>query len=393
MLIKTTIKIGVYTPTDDNYWTGGTIYAGNLLSAIKGTYDHIARVCLLVPESNKKVHSNLKRHIDETAIIPDSPKLSVAWFLKKMIKTISGIDKAEDLFLKKNKIDVVLSIAGPYRLRTPTLAWIPDFQHIHLPEMFSDEERELKNKLFNEIAAYATRIIVMSKSVRKDFEQLLPQHVNKVRIVYPSAYIPPEIYATNPAAAIDQYNLPQKFLYFPGQFWKHKNHRLAFRAIKILKDRGKKVYLVCSGSPYDYRNPAYFSELLQEICRLNIQNIIILLGLIPRETVFALIRQSVAVLNPSLFEGYGMTIDEADSFGKITLLSNIPAHREQNPKRAIFFDQHDPEELAAKIEMFWSNEKPGPDFALETNQKKRILEKRRLCAESLMSVIDEIAKI
>ena len=44
-------------------------------------------------------------------------------------------------------------------------------------------------------------------------------------------------------------------------------------------------------------------------------------------------RQSVAVLQPSLFEGWSTTVEEAKSIGKTILLSDIPVHREQAPPR------------------------------------------------------------
>ena len=65
------------------------------------------------------------------------------------------------------------------------------------------------------------------------------------------------------------------------------------------------------------------------------------LGTVPRDDVFDLIRQSICVLNPSLFEGWGYAVDEAASVGKRILASDIAAHREQAAPACEYFDPRD----------------------------------------------------
>ena len=55
---------------------------------------------------------------------------------------------------------------------------------------------------------------------------------------------------------------------------------------------------------------------------------------------------SAAVINPSLFEGWSTTVEEAKALDLNIILSDIPVHREQNPDRSIFFNARDPEQLA-----------------------------------------------
>lgn len=73
------------------------------------------------------------------------------------------------------------------------------------------------------------------------------------------------------------------------------------------------------------------------------------LGLIPYQDVAALMQGAVAMINPSLFEGWSTTVEEAKSLGKRIILSNIPVHMEQNPERGLFFEPHNPEALADAI--------------------------------------------
>lgn len=61
-------------------------------------------------------------------------------------------------------------------------------------------------------------------------------------------------------------------------------------------------------------------------------------------------RQAVANINPSLFEGWSTTVEEAKAIGKPVALSGILVHREQNPGQARYFPAHDG---VAPAEILW----------------------------------------
>ncbi len=85
-----------------------------------------------------------------------------------------------------------------------------------------------------------------------------------------------------------------------------------------------------------------------------------------------------------------MTVDEARWIGKRVLLSNIPAHREQDPPRALFFDPQDAEGLAEQLERMWRDFPPGPDEAMEEEARCKLAGRTRAYAESFMRVVQEI---
>jgi glycosyltransferase involved in cell wall biosynthesis len=230
----------------------------------------------------------------------------------------------------------------------------------------------------------------MSKAVKRDFETFAPQYAHKARVLRAVSNIPESAYGADLTSLLKLYHLPEKFIYIPNQFWKHKNHELIFWTLKLLKDKGVDVFAVCSGYPGDYRHPTYFADLLQKVSRWGVRDQIAFLGLIPQDYVFQLIRQSVCVLNPSLFEGFGLTVDEARSVGKCVLLSDIAVHREQNPPKAIFFDPHNCGDLADKLSKIWCEATPGPDVELEHEAQKSLRRRLRACAESFMSVVHEV---
>ena len=102
-------------------------------------------------------------------------------------------------------------------------------------------------------------------------------------------------------------------------------------------------------------------------------------------------RQAICVLNPSLFEGFGLTVDEAKSIGKRVLVSDIPAHREQDPPSAIFFDPYSYEDLAERLTAIWRATPPGPDIELERDARESIRNRLRAFADSFISIVREVS--
>ena len=62
------------------------------------------------------------------------------------------------------------------------------------------------------------------------------------------------------------------------------------------------------------------------------------LGLVPYIDVMSLIYHSLALINPSYFEGWSSSVEQANAYKKIIILSKIKVHLEQNPDKAYFFN-------------------------------------------------------
>lgn len=384
------LKIAFHTMGGEG-WTVGPIYLSDLFHALRQTYGSKVPLAILALAAQHDAEEYARSIGADELILYDPPRTwSFSWAINGLAKRLLLRDILLEAELKRSAIHVVFGVAIVHRYgRIATLSWLWDFQHVHLPEMFNNKERVFRTQLFLRSARAATRIILLSEAVRKDFEILAPMYAHKVRVLRPVSYIPPKIYNQDLNSILRLYHLPEKFIFLPNQFWKHKNHEIVFRAVKALKDHGVEITIVCSGSSFNSYHPGYFPDLFRKVSEWGIRDRIIYLGLIPREHVLLLIRQSVCVLNPSLFEGFGMTVEEARSLGKQVLLSDIPAHREQNPPKATFFNPHDCEDLVEKLEQIWKETVPGPDIELEVVARQSLPSQLRAYAESFISVAQE----
>ncbi|BBB91636.1 MAG TPA: glycosyltransferase family 1 protein [Methylomusa anaerophila] len=244
-------------------------------------------------------------------------------------------------------------------------AWIPDFQHRNLPWLFTDQERRLRDEKIDKIAAQAKLVVFSSNTVGNDFKKYYPRSQADCRVLPFYSYPQPEWYQGEPAAIQTKYDLPDKFILCCNQFWLHKNHHRLFAAVAACRGRGQDIQLVCTGSTRDYRFADYYSYLRRYLARLRIEDNIRVLGFIPREDQIQLIRRSLAVVQPSLSEGWSTVVEDSRVLGKPMLLSDIAVHREQNPPYSSFFSPNDSEDLAGKMTDLWEQNQPGPDLCRE----------------------------
>ena len=379
-----------FYPMGDEKWYGGLVHLRSLFYALQYTYGDKVKRYLISRLFDTDNQDAFKAVTDSAIAIPCLKSGTPFWLLDGIARRLFNHYLKDEIFLRKRKIDAIFGFCIQYYYGSiPTLSYIWDFQHKHLPKMFSEEERFNRDRIFSQSAKVSFRLIVASKTIKDDVRTFLPNYVHKVRVIRPVINIPESIYKTEPKSITKLYNLPEKFIYLPSQFWKHKNHKIVFDAVKILKKRGMQIDIVCTGCSEDYRNPTYFADLLKDLSNWDHKGQIRYLGMISYEHVLLLMRQSICVLNPSLFEGFGITSSEAKSLGKQVLLSDISPHHEHNHPNATFFNPYDVGDVAEKLTTIWHHATPGPDPESEEKARKELPGRIRESAHSLMSVANE----
>ena len=246
--------------------------------------------------------------------------------------------------------------------------WIPDFQHRALPELFPPDEIRRRDANIAQLTAEAPRIVLSSESAAADFRAFYPEHAAKAAVL---------TFATTPfdLAENDRVEFaetPPRFFLVCNQFWKHKNHLVLFEALQILRSRGVRPLVLCTGQLDDYRDRAYAESIRTALARDGLGGQVTLLGLIPRARQIALMRRALAIVQPSLFEGWSTIVEDARALGRPCLLSDLAVHREQNPPGARYFPPRSPEALADLLAEAWADWPAGPDLAAEAAANARV---------------------
>lgn len=259
-----------------------------------------------------------------------------------------GLDRPAAALFRARKVDMIFESARffGWRLPVPAIAWFPDFQHRLLPHLFSRSAYWRRDLGFRVQIAARRHIMLSSESALRDLRRFYPGLTNAVSVVRFATVPPAHLLATNPADVVAQYGLPQRYFYLPNQFWRHKNHQLVVDALDLLRRNGFDAVVAASGSTFDAREPDYLGSVIRQAEERGVGGNFRHLGMIPLDHVYALLRGSVALINPSRCEGWSTTVEEAKSFGVPMLLSDLDVHREQTGGTARYFGLDDPRALA-----------------------------------------------
>jgi glycosyltransferase involved in cell wall biosynthesis len=333
-------------------WTGGYNYLLNLVSVLAEYEKGRVTPVLFFGTDIDKAEAASFAAIAGVEVV-HSPLMNQARKTRSLLRAILfGVDApARDLF-HKHRIDVVFESAVFFgrRLDLPAIAWVPDLQHRALRHMFSRVGYWKRELGFRAQVIGGRTIMLSSEDSRRACEHFYPTTVGRTRVVRFAVPAGQPIGKAEARAIADGYGLPEHFFFMPNQFWQHKNHLLVLDALALMRERGKSVVIAVSGKQADPRNPAYFSQVQRKFAQLGLDKEFRLLGMIPREHLSALICACTAVLNPSTFEGWSTTVEEARSLGVPMVLSDLDVHREQVGDDAIFFDRFSAAALADALQ-------------------------------------------
>ena len=333
-------------------WLGGVHYLLNLISALSELPDHPLQPILFVgPEVSDTTLEKFRPFLEEAPlrcddIMVQEAKLPLLTFIRQRAE---GFEKT----LRTHRVDVLFhtpELLMGSRFGIPTLGWAPDVQHRLLPGMFGPVRYLRRELSFQLLIDESTRIMLSSECARKDVEMGFRRAQGRLDAVPFAIQTRPPSTLPNLSTLRLKYDLPRRFFFLPNQFWRHKNHVTVIKALQIAN---ASPIIVSTGSLNDPRDPGY-SKILQTLVQdLGVGDRFRILGQVPYEDVLGLLVNAQALLNPSLFEGWSTTVEEAKAYGIPMILSDLPVHREQAGVRAKFFSPDAPESLANLLCNAW----------------------------------------
>jgi glycosyltransferase involved in cell wall biosynthesis len=349
------IRVGFFLNFVDQSWIGGISYYRNLIDAILSIPNRKIQPVIFLGRDTKVDLIGMSPDVEivRTRILE---KFCPENILRCIYLRAFSYDKIMELLLIRHRIDV-LSHSGfiGENARIPTIGWIPDFQHKRMPEFFGQKELDARDRHFEQICKYSSCVILSSDAAKRDAEKFYGSYISKFRVLHFVANSMVNSQGSEIKYLEEKYKIHRPYFLLPNQFWVHKNHRTVIEALRILKSENHRILVLATGNTQDYRQPNYFTSLLSLVEDYGLSDFIKILGIIPFNDLVGLMRHSLSVINPSLFEGWSTTVEEAKSLGKQIILSDIPVHREQAPHGGIFFPPKDPYKLADIMSKFESS--------------------------------------
>jgi glycosyltransferase involved in cell wall biosynthesis len=143
----------------------------------------------------------------------------------------------------------------------------------------------------------------------------------------------------------EKYGIRGDFLFYPAQFWPHKNHVNILIALAVLKrEKGITIEMVFTGS--DKGNAQH---VIAKTAELGLQDQVHMLGFVPREDLRALYSKAQALTFATFFGPDNIPPLEAFALGCPVIASRVLGAQEQLGDAALFFEPSDPQDLASAI--------------------------------------------
>jgi hypothetical protein len=228
------------------------------------------------------------------------------------------------------------------------IGYVPDYQHRHLPHLFTGKELKLRDKVSSKLIAESDAMVMNARAAAQDMCRFTTGPLPLLHALPFAPNLNPDWLRDRPEL-IAAYEITGPYFIVCNQFWIHKDHRTAFRAMAEIAKRRPDVTLICTGSTSDYRDSTYFGKLGADTAKLGLGSRLRFLGHIPKRDQIELLKRAVALIQPTLFEGGpgGGSTYEAVALGQRVLLSDIPVNQEADDGDIRFFPQGNHIALAA----------------------------------------------
>jgi glycosyltransferase involved in cell wall biosynthesis len=204
---------------------------------------------------------------------------------------------------------------------------------------FQARERYFQTHLTGAIAVLTDSSALAEAAVRRygvDRERMLPMPFA------PAAFLDGRV-ASSKELVLAKYQLVEGYLFYPAQFWGHKNHVRIIEALAQLADRGQRPKAVFAGG--DKGNRRHVEKTLDS---LGLREQIHILGFVPAEDMRGLYEGCSVVVMPTYFGPTNLPPLEAWTVGKPLVYSKHLA--EHAGEAAVLVDPDDSKELAGALE-------------------------------------------
>lgn len=293
--------------------------------------------------------------------------------------------------LKKNNFDLIIFLGPSWFIKLcDEFNFVSSIYDVnfkldnYFPEYDSSSLFESKNLIVKKSVDRAFKILVDTKRSKKELTEYYNCPSKKI-IIQPFTPLLPDIDRN-----VDTQKImlklgiqKKKFLFYPAQFWAHKNHKYIIDAIKILNKEENDIHVVFCGS--DKGNLNYIKA---EINNEGLQDKFLIFNFITDEEVISLYKNCIGLIMPTYVARSTLPLYEAFFFKTPVFYSKDVLDSELE-NLVISMDLNDPQDLSNKINNLLVNK-----IDVSEKVEKAFNYYKQNCSESLFlsnykKIIDE----
>lgn len=332
------MRIAILADPIDNQNAGIHVFTKEMVNALIRT--NPGHEILLIRE---KVDSHLKG-VEQIAIW--NTRLPIGFASLRLFLIVPFV-------LHVKKVDIVLEPAhfGPFNLfkYIKRVTIIHDLTPILFPDFHRWHSQFLQKIFLKGILNKTDLIIANSDNTANDICKVYPQNCKKVKRIYPgkTAQYKPD----NKPGVLSKYKIDDPYFLFVGTIEPRKNLLVLLEAFTLFKTQNKNTIKLVIVGGIGWKAEAFTAALNDH----PFKDSIICTGFADAEDLPTLYSQSIALIYPSLYEGFGLPVVEAMSCGTPVITGNNSSLPEAGGDAALYFDATDSTALANHMENLFSD--------------------------------------
>ncbi len=236
----------------------------------------------------------------------------------------------------------------PRPVRKASVLTFHDMQERFYPEFFTAKEHEERFYHYDWSLRMADAVIAISEFTRDQAVKIAGASRKKIHVVH---HVPDTLPAPARPVGWTADDDARPFVFYPANFWKHKNHLRLIDAMARVQASGGNVRLVCTGSRLGRAD-----EWDAAVRAADVGDAVRHLGQVSRAEISWLYRRARALVFPSLFEGFGIPLLEAMQTDCPIACGNNTSQPDVAREAALYFHATNPDSIAAGIRRIASDD-------------------------------------
>lgn len=296
-----------------------------------------------------------------------------------------GMQPPYNLFTK-NSADIVLFtnfVSMPYTGNTPAVVAVYDLCFVDCPEFVADKNGAYLRRWVPPSINRADLVLTISNFTKSRLMEVYDVPESKIHVMP----VPPIQKAIPAQGVVEKFELTGGYILFVGTIEPRKNILTLLYAYEKLDETLRAKYALVLVGGEGWKD----DEIKKRIESLQHKNFkIIQTGYVSNEEKSALYEKASLYVQPSHYEGFGMPVLEAMSYGKPVLCSNISVFHEVAGDAAIFFDKDNPSALASILADLLTNPAKLTELSKKSTVKAKSFPNWNTVAQDLTKRINKI---
>lgn len=275
---------------------------------------------------------------------------------KLFYKKIKEYPQTLNTLILRDEIELVYFLPPFYeKVDTPFVLTIWDLGHrkeTYFPEVSVENDSfSGRETFFGTVPMQASYVVIGNNEGKRQLESFYNIESGRIKTI--PMPTPDYVYETKEdTSVLDKFDLTKnKYLFYPAQFWAHKNHIRIIKAIKKFKAEGGDFKVVFTGA--DQGNEKYIKKQAEEF---GLEKDVLFLGFVNKEEIIALYKNAYALTYASFLGPDNIPPLEAMALNCPVISADAPGMREQLGECALFFNPKDEDELIEKIKQLENQE-------------------------------------